>query len=817
MEKNEKNLKGYTTLLVKSKFLIYFCIIIGLHPVFSQEPGTVKWSFLIPESGGWGYDTYCGPAILPDSTIIIDGKGNYCILNLDGTLKGESFGGCTTPVVSLDHNVYICCGRTLHSYSIGGTGNWNFRTDGHIYIGPAVDCGNTIYIGSGKIFYALNNDGSIKWSYKTTSEITASPVIGLDGTVYFATSYEDGKLYAINPDGSEKWVFTLRESNITSPYSSPILDSDGTIYIANSDFQLSAVNPDGTLKWKIKTNHDSNSHFYTTPVIGLDNTIYICTDDDYLYAIESDGTIKWKLHFDDAHMYSPVIGSDGTIFVISGTTLQAVNPDGTIKWIFESNYKIHSNPAIAPDGTSIFKSYDRVYAIYTESTGLADSPWPKFGKNNQNQSNSHNLNCPQARVATNNIICSAGSTITLDGSLSTDPDGDKLDYRWRIIDKPEEAIIILSDSISSKINVTIPDNIYSDYLFSLTVDDHQDGSSVAVVNVHVNRIKWMFDTDNETSVYSCLAISSDDKIYFPYLAECCGLYALNFSGELIFKFTYSYEGPLSSAVICPDGTVVSGEDRRIIAVNPEERVLKWWSQHLLGYGYVLEPSVNTDGIIYAGNGNIFYAINQDGTTRLTYRSSSEIYQTSSAIDINGDIFFTSSNYLIALDPNCIEKWSYYLDGGSSNALSIGPYGTIYVSVSKDLFAINPDGSKQWSVTTYDEIGTSAVIDTSGNIYIGSGHYLYSINSEGKFNWAKYFDCSITREPAIGSGSIIYLGNDITFFAVGEDGSIKWSIKTDDKIVSPVAMDLNGVAYFSTRVRGPEYFNCKIFAIQTESK
>jgi hypothetical protein len=269
--------------------------------------------------------------------------------------------------------------------------------------------------------------------------------------------------------------------------------------------------------------------------------------------------------------------------------------------------------------------------------------------------------------------------------------------------------------------------------------------------------------------------------------------------------------------MCPDGTVVFGENHSIVAMNPEERVRKWWSQHLFGYGYVLEPSVNTDGTIYAGNGNIFYAINQDGTTRLTYRSSSEIYQTSSAIDINGDIFFTSSNYLIALDPNCIEKWSYYLDGGSRNALSIGPYGTIYVSVSKDLFAINPDGSNQWSVTTYDEIGTSAVIDISGNIYIGSGHYLYSINSEGKFNWAKYFNCSITHELAIGSGSIIYLGNDSTFFAVGEDGSIKWSIKTDDKIVSPVAMDSNGVAYFSTSVRGPEYFHCKIFAIQTDSK
>jgi len=804
--------------LGKKYFVILIVFFIYLHQIFAQIPGTVKWSYVIPESG-YLTETYCGAAILPDSTIIIDGKGNYCVFNLDGSLKTESFGGCTTPIVSLNDNVYICCSREINSYNLEGIVNWSFRTDGHIYVGPAVDSENTVYIGSGKRFYALKPDGDIKWYFKTNGELTSSPVVGLDGTVYFVTSYEDGKLYALNPDGSEKWVYTLRESYITSPYSSPILDSDGTIYIANSDFQLSAVNPDGTLKWKIRTDHDPYSHFYTTPVIGLDNMIYICTNDDYLYAINRNGNVKWKKQFYDAHKYCPVIGSKGTIYVIAGTALQALNPDGTIKWTFESSHTIHSNPVIAADGTIIFKSYDRVYAIYTQSTGLADSPWPKFGKNNQNQGNNHNLHCPQAKVAQNYISCNLGSVVTLDGSLSSDPDGDLLNYKWRIIKNPAGAEIIFSDSMSSKTNVLIPDNIYSDFLFSLTVDDHQDGSSVAIVKVHVNRIKWTFDTHNETGVYSCPAISSDGIIYFNYLSEVCGLYALNLSGELIFKFSYSYEGPLSSAVLFKENFVIYGEYRYISAINSEERVREWWSESFPGIEVAMEPSVNVDGTIYAGNGNKFRAINQDGTTKWTYESISEMYPTPSAIGINGDIYFTNEQSLIALNPNGTEKWSYYLDGQKNNALSIGPYGTIYVSVSKDLFAINPDGSKQWSVTTYDKIGASAVLDSSGNVYVGSGHYLYSINSDGIFNWSKYFNYSITKEPAIGSDNTIYLANDSTFFAIGEDGSIIWSIKTDGKIVSPIELDVDGVAYFSTKIYSSatdEHFS-RIYAIQTDSK
>ena len=44
-----------------------------------------------------------------------------------------------------------------------------------------------------------------------------------------------------------------------------------------------------------------------------------------------------------------------------------------------------SSPAIGSDGTIYVGSYDnKLYALTSTSLGLADSPWPKFGQNNQN-------------------------------------------------------------------------------------------------------------------------------------------------------------------------------------------------------------------------------------------------------------------------------------------------------------------------------------------------------------------------------------------------------------------------------------------------
>jgi outer membrane protein assembly factor BamB len=55
---------------------------------------------------------------------------------------------------------------------------------------------------------------------------------------------------------------------------------------------------------------------------------------------------------------------------------------GTALWEFETGGKVFSSPAIGSDGTVYVGSMDnKLYAIKTDSKGLAKSPWPMRGQN----------------------------------------------------------------------------------------------------------------------------------------------------------------------------------------------------------------------------------------------------------------------------------------------------------------------------------------------------------------------------------------------------------------------------------------------------
>ena len=53
---------------------------------------------------------------------------------------------------------------------------------------------------------------------------------------------------------------------------------------------------------------------------------------------------------------------------------------GVKLWEFETGSKVLSSPAIGSDGT-VYVGSKKLYAIKTESKGLAKSPWPMRGQN----------------------------------------------------------------------------------------------------------------------------------------------------------------------------------------------------------------------------------------------------------------------------------------------------------------------------------------------------------------------------------------------------------------------------------------------------
>ncbi|MFC2006008.1 PQQ-binding-like beta-propeller repeat protein [Chloroflexota bacterium] len=202
----------------------------------------------------------------------------------------------------------------------------------------------------------------IKWVYNTGDwQISSSPVIDTDGTVYIGTY--DSNLFAVSSNGSLKWVFNTSGSYINS---TPAISSDGTIYFGTTSGGLFSINPDGTENWRFGV------FFKSSPVIASDGTIYVGSSDgspetEALYAINPNGTPKWSYILPvtgGSKMYSsPAIADNGTIYFgsWSDNKLSAVSSNGSLQWSSNSlgSGRIYSSPAIGADGTIYIGSTDK--------------------------------------------------------------------------------------------------------------------------------------------------------------------------------------------------------------------------------------------------------------------------------------------------------------------------------------------------------------------------------------------------------------------------------------------------------------------------
>jgi outer membrane protein assembly factor BamB len=149
-----------------------------------------------------------------------------------------------------------------------------------------------------------------------------------------------------------------------SSHIAPVLDSQGTIYVANS--HICAIYPNGTLKWEFA---------YGSPVEGgpaIDEqrgVLYYGIEWDspnYLYALYlTNGSTKWKYPVGNDISSSPAIDPFGNIYFGDWSgNVHAVYPDGTRKWIYHTGDVITSSPAIDDNGIYIGSHDDYVYAFY---------------------------------------------------------------------------------------------------------------------------------------------------------------------------------------------------------------------------------------------------------------------------------------------------------------------------------------------------------------------------------------------------------------------------------------------------------------------
>jgi outer membrane protein assembly factor BamB len=178
----------------------------------------------------------------------------------------------------------------------------------------------------------------MKWQFALNGW-GASPAIGADGTIYAPGQH----LYALAPNGTQKWVFPVGQD-----LWSPTITADGTIVVGAKNSKVFGVRPDGTKRWEFLL----DSSLTVSPVVSSDGTIFVHSAKT-VYALDATGQMLWSTKAGLSTFFSLALDdAGGALYVADMNQVVAMTLAGGVKWIH--NEGIGSELHVGPDGNVYF-------------------------------------------------------------------------------------------------------------------------------------------------------------------------------------------------------------------------------------------------------------------------------------------------------------------------------------------------------------------------------------------------------------------------------------------------------------------------------
>lgn len=250
-----------------------------------RSDGTLKWRFAI------GTFVSASPALASDGTIYIgSGNGTLSAVTPEGTLKWSYPAADwidSSPAINAADGTLYFGSWDNHVYALrpDGSEKWRFATGDDVVASPAIGPDGTVYVASrDQSLYALTAAGQLKWKVDYTDLLESSPVVTAAATILVATT--GGRVHALQPDGTELWRFPRADQlALDALYSTPAVRSDGSILLGTSNSTVHALRSDGSLLWQTALSDWADS----SPVLASEGTVYIGCTDKKLYSIYGNG------------------------------------------------------------------------------------------------------------------------------------------------------------------------------------------------------------------------------------------------------------------------------------------------------------------------------------------------------------------------------------------------------------------------------------------------------------------------------------------------------------------------------------------------
>jgi hypothetical protein len=361
-----------------------------------MRPGTVRWTWAASEVGGY-MPLLGGPALAPDGTVYVlvsnAGQPNY-----PGTLVALTPGGdvqwalpllqvegSTGPVVvPVSGNIWVV-GSTAYLVSPSGTITWDtVGPEAPIYFSGAASADRlvaaqglyvNVYDAATHAFRWRTQEAPlVSWLVPPTITAGGDVLAKLTDDTLFQFAGTDGGIvrFFLNPDtGVDRRVFGRGTVPVGNRYYLPMRSL------------FAALDPGGPLLWLAGDVENG----VTEPVIGPDGTIFVLTSRRGLWALNPDGSSRWtRLEIQPRWPWwlgGLALGSGGVLYVPGLEGFYAYDVDGNRVWehVVDSagaSQAFVGSPAIAPDGTVYTFTSTHLYAFWASAPPEPNSPWPMW-------------------------------------------------------------------------------------------------------------------------------------------------------------------------------------------------------------------------------------------------------------------------------------------------------------------------------------------------------------------------------------------------------------------------------------------------------